>query len=184
MRRIPPLVLALFLGGCAPSPKSAQTPTVSPSPRQGDTIVLGTMDVMGEHAVRDVGPERRQALRRQIPQLQPYFVAVETAIRALPSPNPTSNMVAKDWRAWFNQQLKKERGPYSVTLWSYKQGTPYRTISCNVASIDQRVDTPIGPTIMIGKRSRDLRLDWFINTGDQKANETIKLIVLREAYKF
>lgn len=171
--------VVLGLGGCFHTSPAANPARTAPPPRQGATIVLGSMDIMGPNTVRDVGAARRQALRGQMPDIEKYLTAVEAAMRALPAPNPTHDLIAKDWKTELGRGA-----PYHATLWWHKKDAPYYTIGCNIVSFNQNSTTEIFPDISIGKPRRDLRIDWFIHTPEGRDRETLKQIVLREAYKF
>ncbi len=79
---------------------------------------------------------------------------------------------------WKKQLHHFERIGYRADLW--KERKPHHfvrlQIACNIFCYDQMTWATIAPQVTVASKKQDIRVDWYVETGDVSLNQKIQRI--------
>ncbi len=113
-------------------------------------------------------------LYTRLPNLRAYLQKIQNDIEPLMA---ETDLVPNDWEADMKRQAAREDTGFHLQLWRETASTISRSVTCNIRLYDQFLTTAINPTITIDLPQEHLRLDWFVNTGDDGLDAEILAII-------
>lgn len=156
------VILALFPGSVDSQSSAVQSPSAEPS----KTSVL---------------PEHRNAIEQ-------YLESVDKAILTDLPNGKVDRMTRCPWRDAMRRQFQdKGLTGLGIELWSETKPVDNFVrlhLRCNVLGLRQIPIATIEPTLTIPVPERDIRLDWYINTGDESLDERVIAIAKEKAKAF
>ncbi len=109
--------------------------------------------------------------------LQRYARRMEARLTPLLSDHPL--LEPADWLSHLNRTSAREDSAYGyhIPLWQESGPTIFHSVACNVLPIHQISFSSISPTRSLEVPEAGIRLDWFVNTGEDALDQQILEII-------